>query len=179
MSYKVTYDYDFLEHHGILGQKWGVRRYQNPDGTLTEAGKKKYSYGAQYTTSKNEKVNVLVSKPHIFEHERGSDGHTGKEIETVHKLYANGKRVAIAYLDSKNGDMNINWISTKTKEEGKGYCQTLMDHAIKYSKDTGHRTMSLEVPDGDDNAAHIYKKKGFEYDGKVYEDYLKGMRKKL
>ena len=32
----------YLEHHGILGMKWGVRRYQNKDGSLTPAGKKRY-----------------------------------------------------------------------------------------------------------------------------------------
>lgn len=31
---------DYLEHHGIPGMRWGVRRYQNEDGTLTTAGKK-------------------------------------------------------------------------------------------------------------------------------------------
>ena len=31
-----------LYHHGVKGQRWGVRRYQRPDGTLTKAGEKRY-----------------------------------------------------------------------------------------------------------------------------------------
>ena len=32
----------YLQHYGIKGMKWGVRRFRNEDGTLTEAGKKRY-----------------------------------------------------------------------------------------------------------------------------------------
>ena len=34
---------DYLEHHGILGQKWGVRRFENAAGRLTAAGKSRYN----------------------------------------------------------------------------------------------------------------------------------------
>ena len=40
------YDTDYLMHHGIKGQRWGVRRFQNPDGSLTSGGKRRYSSGS-------------------------------------------------------------------------------------------------------------------------------------
>ncbi len=42
----------YLVHHGVLGQKWGIRRYQNPDGSLTDEGQKRYNDYAKEARSK-------------------------------------------------------------------------------------------------------------------------------
>lgn len=44
-----------IYHWGVKGMKWGVRRYQNSDGSLTPAGKKRYSDSPSSTTSPSKK----------------------------------------------------------------------------------------------------------------------------
>lgn len=39
----MTYESTYLAHYGVKGQKWGIRRYQNEDGSLTSAGKERYA----------------------------------------------------------------------------------------------------------------------------------------
>ena len=52
-----------LKHYGVLGMKWGVRRYQNKDGTLTPAGKKRYDRDIRTNLSKKKDSRIDVSKP--------------------------------------------------------------------------------------------------------------------
>lgn len=42
MEYYGRFTDEYLSHHGIKGQRWGRRRYQNPDGSLTPEGKLRY-----------------------------------------------------------------------------------------------------------------------------------------
>lgn len=41
MNNTFNIDSPYLQHYGVLGMKWGIRRYQNPDGTLTALGRKR------------------------------------------------------------------------------------------------------------------------------------------
>lgn len=53
---------DELYHHGIKGQRWGIRRYQNPDGSLTPAGVRRYGTAENFNRSITKKGVIQYTK---------------------------------------------------------------------------------------------------------------------
>lgn len=83
---------DYLAHHGIKGQKWGVRRFQNEDGSLTGAGKA--------AKQKNERSNGGVARTRKVaktsnDRQKMSDVDRSvlKEANRLRKRYAIGRRL--------------------------------------------------------------------------------------
>lgn len=52
-----------LYHHGIKGMKWGVRRYQNSDGSLTAAGKKRYDRDIRENDARKKENRIKIDGP--------------------------------------------------------------------------------------------------------------------
>lgn len=61
-EYVITYDGE-IYHWGIKGMKWGVRRYQNPDGSLTPAGRKRLEKADyKWAKKKTDKITAQAKK---------------------------------------------------------------------------------------------------------------------
>lgn len=133
----------YLMHHGIKGQKWGVRRFQNPDGTLTNAGKSR------------QKTNG--SKKHHY----ARNAAIGAGLVTAALAISGG-----LYLHNINEDYGTpsNIIHAPLKDNLEDFGTSRAD--IKLPKGTKFQRISTE-------AAEDYKKWGQAYVSRGFHDNMR------
>lgn len=151
MMYKIRTNE--LYHHGILGQKWGIRRYQNPDGSLTKAGQRRYS-------------RIVGQKDGLTVAER-----KGLFKGTYEFLDKDSKKVGQSIVDDFGKESHIDWIGIKESERRKGYGQKALDILIEDSIRRGKKAITLDAAGLDPAARHIYEKKGFKEVQAIEDDW--------
>ena len=92
----------YLSHHGIRGQRWGVRRFQNLDGSLTNAGRKRLGYatkGAVQTVGKAFKAGVKAGSNAV---KAAKAHHEKKEAEKLEKKKEKASKTRLGVMANKD-----------------------------------------------------------------------------
>lgn len=105
---------DYLMHHGILGQKWGVRRFQNSDGSLTAAGRERYAKSEQKRL--NKQANKAI-RTDYFRNEHTVPAGTVM-YRTTTKLDESSEGPAyVSYLDADRNGYKGGWVRNSQKAD--------------------------------------------------------------
>lgn len=170
-----------IYHHGVKGMKWGVRRYQNKDGSLTPAGKKRLAdekakesiFGTaqkfQVRTRNGEIITAQPIKPwslgkKVFNsllgvHEKDVLGYRG---DANYSLFDSaGNCIGELSLISKNADVAYgDWITIYESHRGKGYATDIINGLITKAKDSGYSKIEINALK---KPRPLYERLGFTY----------------
>lgn len=182
---------DFVAHHGVLGMRWGIRRYQNADGTLTAAGRKRYNLKTnpdgsttlvrkkratfkQKRNLKKARKAAAVKRASDAEKERLVNYGSASELsQHLNELSNDQKQRAITRL---NLDSQIEQLSDKEKARQKSKVDKLLNTGDKLAKGIGTtvkivggiRTLRKWMnDDNEDDSASVKKEKPSKSERKV------------
>ena len=102
-----------LYHYGIKGMKWGIRRYQNSDGSLTAAGKRRYERDVAENKAKKKENRITIEGPDPKRWAREDLSRTKRVVDTTSATVSGTKKLIDKSRSSKKNKMDLSSMSDK------------------------------------------------------------------
>ena len=126
---------DVIQHHGVLGMKWGVRRYQNRDGSLTPAGKRKAAkLKERYTRLTGKRMRRNPAKNTTTAKVENKT----KKKKTVSEMSDDELR---ARIDRLTLERRFNELNPKQVSKGAAFKKAFSDTAVSVIRDNGKKVV--------------------------------------
>ena len=152
-----------VQHWGILGMKWGVRRYQNPDGTLTELGKQHYA--------KNDTKKFMKAKNYASKYKIANESEIIKDFKKNSDEYADLNK---HYNELKSLGENVTEQQAKDfREVTRGVRQAAAEFIEKYSDEPANLMALYAWDDENRRAYEITKQSRIKIEREAMENLKK------